>query len=255
MRQLMLIAISSCLLTPAAYAAHPLVTDNTSTQDSNNQQIELNTDWLRQNNVHSHVVNFTYSYGLLENLDIYLNPPVTLSSPSGINDIALGVKWRLLEVDNFSLALKPELTFPSGDPNQGLGHGETSMSLTLIGSYQSGDWAFSGNFAANYNRYRLLSDQQANRNVLWRASVAAIYAVNPKWSLAFDGGITSNTERASDSSGDNHASSNPGYFITGVIYSPNPNLDLDAGVKFGIGCGACAAQTHRQLGVGVTWRF
>ncbi|GAC1523252.1 MAG: transporter [Collimonas sp.] len=239
----------------AAHAAHPLVTDNTGTQDSNHQQIELNTDWLRQNDVHSHVVNFTYSYGLLENLDLYVNPPATVSSPSGINDIALGVKWRFLEVDDFSFALKPELTFPSGDPDQGLGHGETSMSLTLIGSYQSGDWAFSGNVAANYNRYRLLSDQQANRNVLWRASVAAIYEVTPKWSLAFDGGITSNSERASDSSGDRHASSNPGYLLTGVIYSPNPNLDLDAGIKFGIGCGACAAQTHRQLGAGITWRF
>ena len=180
---------------------------------------------------------------------------MTLSSPSGINDIALGLKWRLLEVGDFSLGLKPEVTFPSGDPNQGLGHGSASTSLTLIGSYQIDSWAFNGNLAAYYNRYRLLSDRQANRTMVWRASASALYSLNPKWTLAFDSGIVSNTERASDSSGDNHANSNPGYFLTGVIYSPNPNLDLDAGIKFGIGCDACAAQTHRQLGVGLTWRF
>ncbi|MFJ2987064.1 transporter [Collimonas sp. NPDC087041] len=255
MRRLIISAISSCCLIQVAHANHPLVTDDTGTQGSGNQQVELNTDWLRQDDIHSHVVNFTYSYGLLRNLDIYVNPPLTVSSPSGINDIALGLKWTFLEEDNFSLGLKPELTFPSGDPNQGLGHGSSSMSLTLIGSYQIDSWAFSGNLAAYYNRYRLLSDQQANRTMLWRASVAALYAINPKWSLAFDTGIVSNTERASDTSGDRHASSNPGYILSGVIYSPNPNLDLDAGIKFGLGCGACAAQTQRQVGVGVTWRF
>ncbi|MEM4987277.1 transporter [Collimonas sp. H4R21] len=255
MRQFMLSAISSCFLIQAAHAAHPLVTDDTSTQDSGNRQVELNTDWLRQDAIHSHVVNFTYTYGLLKNLDVYANPPATLSSPSGINDVALGVKWRLFEDGDFSLGLKPELTLPSGDPNRGLGHGRGSMSLTLIGSYQIDSWAFSGNLAAYYNRYRLLADQQANRSVVWRASASALYAVNPKWSLAFDTGIVSNTERASDSSGDRHSSSNPGFILTGVIYSPNPNLDLDAGIKFGLGCGACAAQTQRQLGVGVTWRF
>lgn len=255
MRQLMLTAISSCFLIQAAHAAHPLVTDDTGTQDSGNHQVELNTDWLRQDDIHSHVVNFTYSYGLLKNLDVYVNPPATVSKPSGINDIALGVKWRLLEDESFSLALKPELTFPSGDPNKGLGHGRNSMSLTLIGSYQADSWAFSGNLAAYYNRYRLLSDQQANRTMVWRASAAALYAINPKWSLVLDTGIVSNTERASDSSGDRHASSNPGYILSGAIYSPTPNIDLDAGIKFGLGCGACAAQIQRQLGVGVTWRF
>ncbi|SDY05893.1 Putative MetA-pathway of phenol degradation [Collimonas sp. OK242] len=255
MRQLLLTALSSCFLMQAAYANHPLVTDDTGTQDSGNHQLELNTDWLRQNDTHSHVANFTYSYGLLKNLDIYVNPPATLSQPSGINDIALGVKWRLLEHDDFSLGVKPEITFPSGDPNRGLGHGAASMSLTLLGSYQSGDWAFSGNLAAYYNRYRLTSDQQANRTMQWRLSAYALYEFSPKLSLALDGGILSNTERAGDTSGDMHSSSNPGYLLTGIIYSPTPNLDLDLGLKFGIGCGPCAAQTHRQVGVGATWRF
>jgi hypothetical protein len=255
MRRLTLAAISSCFLLQPAHANHPLVTDDTNTQDKGHQQLELNTDWLRQNDVHTHVANFTYSYGLLKNLDIYVNPPATLSQPSGINDVAVGMKWRLLERGDFSLGVKPEITFPSGDPNRGLGRGAASMSLTLISSYQSGDWAFSGNLAAYYNRFRLASDQQANRTMQWRLSGYALYELNPKWSLVLDAGILSNTERASDTSGDQHASSNPGYILTGTVYSPTPNLDLDMGLKFGIGCGPCAAQTHRQVGVGVTWRF
>ncbi|MEO6920190.1 MAG: transporter [Collimonas sp.] len=255
MLRLALSALSSCFLLQSAHANHPLVTDDTNTQDSGHQQLELNTDWLRQDDTHSHIVNFTYSYGLLKNLDIYVNPPATLSDPSGINDIALGVKWRLLEKGDFSLGVKPEITFPSGDPDRGLGHGATSMSLILISSYQSGDWAFSGNLAAYYNRFRLPGDQQANRTVQWRLSGYALYELSPKWSVAVDAGILSNTERASDTSGDLHSSSNPGYILTGAVYSPTPNLDLDLGLKFGIGCGACAAQTHRQVGVGVTWRF
>jgi hypothetical protein len=45
------------------------------------------------------------------------------------------------------------------------------------------------------------------------------------------------------------------YLVTGVIYSPHKNLDLDAGLKFGIGCRACENNVDRQLGIGLTRRF
>ena len=170
---------------------------------------------------------------MLKNLDIYVESAgERCRSPSGINDVAVGVKWRVLEHDDFSLGIKPEITFPERRSESWPGPWRHQhASLTLIGSYRqkSGDWAFSSNLAAYYNRYRLVSDQQANRTMQWRLSAYALYELNPKWSLVLDGGILSNTERApATPAAICHSSSNPGYILTGVtVYSPTPNLDLD----------------------------
>ena len=104
-----------------------------------------------------------------------------------------------------------------------------------------------GNLALALNNYKLQADRDANRNALWRVSAAARYALTEQWQLLADLGVFRNI----DISSNNH----PAYFLTGVIYSPRKTLDLDAGLRFGLGCGECAAQIDRQFGIGLTWRF
>lgn len=239
--------LGSSLICPV-YAAHPLVTDDTGTQDQGNSQLEANTDRIRANDSsRTNSAALTYSYGVLKNLDLFINTPLTLSAPSGINDVSLGAKWRFYENGPASLALKPELLLPSGNADKGLGNGRASAALTLIGTYDAAPWAWHANLAINLNHYRLQADQDANRSVLWRASLAATHALNEQWKLVFDTGIARNRDSSSRLT--------PAYVLGGVIYSPAPSLDLDAGIRYGLGCRSCGAELDRQIGFGLTWRF
>jgi hypothetical protein len=125
----------------AGHAALPLVTDDTGTQDKGRHQVKINTDWVRQAGSSSHVGAATYTFDVLPNLDVFVSAPVTFSSPSGVNDISPGAKWRFFDHDDFSMALKPELLLPSGDPNKGLGTGRTGLAFTLIASYEAAPWS------------------------------------------------------------------------------------------------------------------
>src|SRR5262245_53647032 len=139
------VGLASSFIVPpsSAWAAHPFITDDTGTQGAGNWQLELQG----QENRHSHTANdgtgpvnqerrpraFTtvLTYGLLDNLDIalglnYLRTRVTengivVDDASGMSDSSLEMKWRFYEKDDFSLALKPALSLPTGDENRGLG--------------------------------------------------------------------------------------------------------------------------------------
>ncbi|MDY7580031.1 transporter [Herbaspirillum sp. RTI4] len=227
----------------AAHAVHPLVTDDTGTQDTGNQQIELNTDWIQRRATRGEVANFTYSYGVSQNLDAIINVPRSNFAPAGLSDVTIGGKWRFFEQDDTSFALKSFLSMPTGDQNQGLGSGRVSASAALISSHVSGPWAWHTNLGVAMNRYQLPSDDQANRRWLWQASTALVREISEQWKVVGDIGIARNPDVSSHT--------NPAYALTGLIYSPAKNLDFDVGFKYGLN----TAEVHRQLGVGVTWRF
>ncbi len=230
-----------------AYAAHPLVTDDPGTQDQGNHQIEFNTDNTRHNQLSGQTGAITYSYGLDKNIDVFFNVPLLFSTPSGVADMSVGAKWRFYENGPFSAAAKPELVLPTGNADKGMGNGRASPAMLLIGAYQHDAWLFLGNVGAIFNRYGVQADQDDNYAWIWRTSVAAVYAVNEQWRLLADTGLMRNTNRT--------ISTAPAYFLVGTIYSPRKQLDLDAGMKWGLNCRLCDAQTGRQFGVGLTWRF
>ncbi|QRX83551.1 transporter [Glaciimonas sp. PAMC28666] len=227
----------------SAFAVHPLVSDDTNTQDIGNQQLEVNTDWLKKQGVFSHVADVTYTYGLLANVDLMSDLPSTLSSPRGVNDGSFGIKWRFYEHGPISFAVKPVLVLASGNQNRGLGTGRNSGALTLIGTVDMAPWAFSGNVGVYVNRYALAPDRQNNRSNLWRASASVSYSLTPKLSAVADIGIARNPDVTS--------TINPAFVVTGLIYSPNKDVDLDTGFKFGLN----NAEVRHQVGIGLTWRF
>lgn len=146
-----------------AYGTHPLNTDDPGTQDSGNHQIELNTDRLRQHGAHTNVGAVTYTYGATRALDVALNLPGTLSSPSGINDVTAALKWRFFENDTVSYALRADWILPSGTASKGLGNGKAGTALTGIGSTVIGAWQLLGNAGATLNRYALQADRDTKR--------------------------------------------------------------------------------------------
>ncbi len=223
--------------------AHPFVTDDTTTQGRGNQQWELNTDWSRQHEATQHVANATYSYGVLDNLDLFTNLPATLSAPAGIGDVSLGAKWRFYEDAGSSLGLKPVLQISSGNQAVGNGSGRTNLALTLIGTRYAGPWALHANLGIASNRQAANATQAGEHQLLWQASAALSYDLHQRWKMLADLGIARNPDPASRI--------HPAYFLTGLIYSPNKDIDLDAGAKFGLN----RAASQQQFGVGLTWRF
>ena len=234
-----------CAAIAPAYAAHPLVTDDTGVQGEGHHQLEMNTDWSRQSGQPSHVGAFTYTYGVTDKLDLFANVPQYFSSPtgSGMGDASLGAKWRFHDDKGLSLALKPELFSTSGNPERSHGTGRSSAALSLLGSYESGPWTWHANAGVSYYRYGRDEDIHSHRHTLWRTSAASWYAVNEQWKVVGDVGIAQNSENANRTW--------PAYALLGVIWSPNDTIDLDIGYKAGLN----KAEVTRQVGVGITLHF
>lgn len=224
-------------------AGHPFVTDDTGTQGRGNRQFEANTDWSRQDDTSLHVVNFTYSHGALENLDLFVSLPAAVTAPAGADDLSAGAKWRFYENDGSSLAFKPALRFATGNQLLGHGSGRANLALTLIGSHYAEPWALHANLGATTNWQAADSTRAGERTLLWQASAALSYDLHPRWKMLADIGLARNPDPASRI--------NPAYFLAGLIYSPSKNVDLDTGAKFGLN----RAEVDRQFGLGLTWRF
>lgn len=238
-------SVALCLsaLMPQAHAGHPLVTDDTGTQGRGNHQIELNSDQARGDGNKTRVAALTYSYGLTPDLDIFVNLPAGLASPSGLGDVSLGMKWLIWEKQGTSLALAPELIGATGDEEKGLGNGKPGLALTVLASHLAGKWGVHGNLGTSLNRYALPEDAHVNRRAVWRTSVAASYLFHPQWMLLAETGIAQNQSRASRT--------DPAFLLWGLVYSPHPDLDIDLGWKAGLN----RAEARRQIGAGLTWRF
>ncbi len=236
---------------PAAFAAIPLITDDTGTQGKGKFQLEVlgEYDHDREDGVKGETQGVTASltYGILDPVDIVLSVPYEFwrekdggctEEEDGLADLAIEAKWRFFEKEGFSLALKPGLTLPTGDEDKGLGTGRANGYLFLIASKEADPWAFHLNLAyiRNENKYD-------ERRDLWHASLASSYEIFKSLKLVGDIGMEKNPDRCS--------SVDPAYLLGGVIYSPLENLDFGLGIKGGL------TDTEADVSVrgGITWRF
>jgi long-subunit fatty acid transport protein len=244
------------LIACPSWAAHPLITDDTGTQGKGIFQLELNGqyDWDREDSEDVTVKSTggqaaaTLSYGIAENVDLVLSLPylwgkaevneTTVYDEKGIGDAVLETKLRLFEKNGFSLALKPGISFPTGNEEKGLGAGQMGGHLFLIASQELGPWAFHGNLGYIRNENKV-----DERKDIWHASLAATWEVIKNLKLAADVGI----ERNPDEDADN----GPAFLIGGIIYSIKENFDVDLGVKYSL----TTSETDLSLLAGVTFRF
>jgi len=239
-----------------SWAAHPLITDDTGTQGKGKFQLELTGqyDWDKEDSEGVSVkataaeAAATLSYGILENLDLVLSLPylwgkekvddVTVYDENGIGDAALESKWRIFEKEGFSLALKPGISFPTGDDDKELGTGKIGGQIFLIATEEVGSWAFHGNLG--YIRNENDADELKN---LWHVSLAAQYEVVKDLNLVANIGMERNA--------DDEADDDPAFVIGGIIYSVNENFDIDCGVKYGL----TDSESDISALAGVAFRF
>ncbi|MDB5776293.1 MAG: hypothetical protein JWP38_2426 [Herbaspirillum sp.] len=227
-----------------AMAAHPLVTDDAYTQGTGNNQLEINSDRISERDGGKETAgDVTYSYGVVDNVDLMVDQPMTVSAPRGLGDASIALKWRFFDSDDTKLALKPVWTLGTANDEKGFGNGRSNLGLTFIATHEIGRWALHYNLGAATNRFASQAQQDENRRMLWATSAAATYALTPQLKAVGDIGVRRNDET------DNRK--NPAFALTGLIYSPTPDLDLDAGIRFGLN----KAEIKNQIGFGITARF
>lgn len=133
---LMAVSLMLSIFSLPAYAAHPLITDDTGTQGKGKFQIEVNAEHANDNGNTETALGATLSAGVLDNVDIVIGAPYVFLSEKddtghrsyedGISDLSLALKWRLYENEGLSFALKPGVTLATGDVDKGLGDGKST---------------------------------------------------------------------------------------------------------------------------------
>ncbi|CAN5244093.1 transporter [soil metagenome] len=236
----------SCWAT--CFAAHPLVSDDSGTQGKTGYQFEANADATRHERddavSRSRLASATLTYGVTDRMDFALTVPYLRLAPSdspasrGIGDMQLGVKWRFLEENGWSVAWKQHFIFPSGDQRRGLGNGRAGIGAGILAAYQHDklQWLVNAGYAYNGNAV-------GARSNLWNVSSAVLWQIKPTVKAVLDVGAYRNTDR--------NENRDPAFAIIGVIFSLTEKLDIDFGMRKGLN----KAEMDYAAGAGVTLRW
>ncbi len=246
-----------------AFAAHPLVTDDTGTQERGKFQMELNEESSRDEESEAGItkketggiITAVLTYGIVDNVDVIIGFPWQwstqkedgnmISNDKGIGDTSVDVKWRFFECKSHELnfALKPGLTIPTGYAVKGFGNGKISGGMMLIATKQWEYGAVHCNVGYTHNSYGKFHDNETLKQDIWHASLATEIKMTDKLRSVADTGIDTKNEKTSDT--------NPVYILGGLIYSISENFDLDVGVKAGMN----HTERDRTVLAGLTARF
>ncbi|MDP3259340.1 MAG: transporter [Thermodesulfovibrionales bacterium] len=254
-------AVIVILWCEVAFAAHPLITDDTGTQGKGKFQIEVNSEFSYDKETKEGVteketgseVAAALSYGVIDNVDIVLGLPnqwkkstedsTVTSDVSGVSDMSLEVKWRFFDKGGLSFALKPGITLPTGDENKGLGNGRASYGLTFITTKEMDPWAFHFNLGYTHNEYKLQEDKDANRRNIWHVSFASEVELVKDLKAVANIGMERNPDKSSNI--------DPAFILGGLIYSISKNFDVDFGIRGGLN----KPETDYAILAGIAWRF
>ncbi len=231
--------VTVCLLPVAVFAARPLITDDAGTLGKGKFQVEISIEASDHRQDYDDVatkeyatsLDTTVSYGLSDDIDIVLGLPyvkakveeddVTVHDEKGLTDVTLEAKWRFFEKDGFGLALKPGLSFPTGNDKKGLGTGRMAYGMLFIATKELEPFAFHLN--AGYKRNENKTDV---RKDIWGADLAGEVRILKPLKLVANVGIETNTDRGSSTA--------PAFVLGGLVYSITETIDIDLGYKRGL---------------------
>ncbi len=236
-----------------AFAAHPLITDDTGTQGKGKVQLEFigeygheDKDGVRTDNIVIPKIP-VLSYGITDSADIVLGVSYlytktkeegTTITDKGISDTSIELKWRFHDKDNLSFALKPGITLPTGDDEKGLGAGKTTYHLFFITTKEIKPWAFHLNLGYIRNENKI-----DERNNIWHASLASEVEVIKNLKAVANIGVERNPDKTSNT--------HPAFLLGGLIYSITENIAVDIGVKGGLN----KPETDLTFLAGIVLRF
>ncbi|OGR52954.1 MAG: hypothetical protein A2049_04305 [Elusimicrobia bacterium GWA2_62_23] len=213
----------------SAAAFHPLIGEDTAFLGKDVRQLEAGLDYAvsrEGQDVYATATAAELSYGLFDRFDVLVTVPWQGwsshgLSESGLGDVLVEVKFPAGAGAGWDLALKPGFSLPAGDEAKSLGAGEGGAWVYGIAGRASGPWQFYLNAGYLYNRNSL--DEEKN---ILKGSAAAVYGFLPKWLVT--------AELAAETNPEKDSVSHPVSSVFGLVWSPLPSLDLDAGVRFGL---------------------
>jgi len=236
-----------------AWAVHPLITDDTGTQGEGKFQVEVNGEYSHHHDngvtVDTFEASTIISYGIIDPVDLVLAVPYQhirtkqagdRDSEDGVSDLSLEVKWRLWEDEplGLSFAVKPGITFPTGDAERGMGAGRPNCTLFFIATEKVAPWAFHLNLGYLRNENKV-----DERRDLWHASLASELEIFEGLKLVGNIGVERNPDKESNT--------DPAFILGGLVYSIAENLDVDVGVKGGL----TRTEVDYSFMAGLAWRF
>jgi hypothetical protein len=247
--------IVSIMMTGTAFAAHPLLTDDTGTQGAGKFQLETTGTWSKDKSdlnsagtkESTNLAAVVFTAGIADSLDLVVGVPYAwiktteageTTRQDGVLDTAVEAKWRFWEKSNISLAIKPGILLPTGDETKGFGTGKIGYFASFISTAQVEPWAFDLNLA-----YFHLENKADERTGIWFGSLSSRLKIAKTWTLVGEVGATRNTDKAD--------SCHPAFAQIGLIYSPLENVDLSAGLLMGLN----DAEVDEAIRLGLTVRF
>lgn len=253
------ILLGALLLSQPLFALHPLETEEAGTRGAGRFQLEIygefveeEKDDFRETAVEAVAV---LSYGVADNVDLVAELPwnryevegngEASGEEDGPGDLSLGVKWRFLDYEErgLSVALKPEVSLPTGDDAKGLGNGEVSGGTALLVSKEGVLGRLHLNVGYTRNEYGEEADDRLLHNDIWHASFAGEINVTADITAVGNIGVETNPEK--------EVEEDPVFLIGGLIYSATEELFLDAGIRWGL----TDAEADTAFLAGVTARF
>jgi hypothetical protein len=242
----------------SAWAMHPLITDDAGTQGTGKMQLELNAQCARdkttvagiETKVRQGELEAVLSYGVNENTDIAVGVPFERDTVKtgnvtwrehGLSDMSVSAKWRFFDRDGVSFAVKPGLTFPTGDDEKGTGTGKVGYSAFFIATREAKPWAVFLNlgYIRNDNKESTVDE----RRDLWHVSLAVARELSERVKLVGNIGVETNTDKGSRS--------NPAFLLGGLVYAVTEHVDLDLGLKAGLN----DAEMDYTVLIGSAFRF
>lgn len=222
----------------------PLLTDDAETIGKGKFELEFNGEYSHNSEggvtEKETAIESALTYGITDKVDAVLTVPYkfirekgeeTLSS-DGFSDLALEVKWRFYEAHEWALALRPRITFPTGNRDKDLGTGKPTYSIFLIATKECEPWQFHFNLGYLRNEHDTIAEPGADevlddmRDNLFFASVATQYKATEHLLLVGDVGIRTNQYK--------HPDTARVYILGGLVYEASELVDLDLGVKAGL---------------------
>ncbi len=245
--------LATCLVfsTNSAFGAHPLVSDDAGTLGRGHSQIEISGEYGRDDEAgvrdQATELAVALGHGLTDRLDLILAVPYlatrneqggATTTAAGVSDLSVELKYCFYDQESLGLALKPGITLPTGDEQQGLGSGRATASLFFIASHQAAPLTTHLNLG--YIRNQNLADEQRD---LWHLSLAAELELNSSLRGVANIGWERNPDPASDTPA--------AFLLGGFVYSMNQTVDLDLGIKYGLS----GPETDFSLLAGLTFSF
>ena len=229
---------------PAAFAAHPLQTEDTGTQGAGNVEIENGLARARFDSTTLTTYQPQVSVGLAPTVDAIVQPAwAWLQAPpqastSGRGDTNIDGKWRFLGSDPWSLAIRAGVQAPTSRHGLGLPHGQWSEHALLVATWDDAPTTVHANLGVT----RVPRAPGTRANVA-HLSAAVMQALDERLILTVDGEL--------DQDPDPHRRAWPGSLLAGAIWTARPGLDLDVGYQRSVD----ARPVNRQWMAGLTWRF